>query len=93
MILPKLYLCLHSTNLVLTGTSDPYVRCFQGQEKLFQTKTITKTVNPVWQETFASYVDNPFKELELHVYDYDLVGSDDFMGGSTLDLTGLTLRK
>jgi Ca2+-dependent lipid-binding protein len=47
----------------MTGTSDPYVRCVQGQDKLFQTRSIAKTVNPVWDETFESYIDNPFRPI------------------------------
>lgn len=45
------------------GTSDPYVKCVQAQEKLFQTRAITKTVNPVWGEDFSTFTDNPFNPL------------------------------
>ena len=75
------------------GTSDPYVKCVQGQDKLFQTRVIAKSVNPVWGETFASFVDNPFKPICFQVYDKDLVGHDDFMGEAYLDLVDLNLRQ
>ena len=39
----------------------------QGNDKLFQTRAITKTVNPKWEETFDSFVDNPFRELIFQV--------------------------
>ncbi len=75
------------------GTSDPYVKCVQGQEKLFQTRVISKTVNPVWGETFATFVDNPFKPIAFQVFDKDLVGSDDFMGEAQFDLLDINLRQ
>ncbi|TRY67420.1 hypothetical protein TCAL_09079 [Tigriopus californicus] len=75
------------------GTSDPYLKCIHGQEKLFQTRVVQKTTSPVWKENFISYVDNPFKPVTFQVYDKDLVGTDDFMGETTLDLTSLQLGK
>lgn len=75
------------------GRSDPYLKCIHGQEKLFQTRVVQKTISPVWKENFISYVDNPFKPLTFQVYDKDLVGTDDFMGEATLDLTSLQLGK
>ena len=39
----------------------------QGHDKLFQTRAISKTVNPKWDETFDSFVDNPFRELAFQV--------------------------
>ncbi|XP_040567198.1 multiple C2 and transmembrane domain-containing protein isoform X4 [Lepeophtheirus salmonis] len=74
------------------GTSDPYVRCIQGAERLFQTKYIAKTVNPEWNETFICHTDNPFKPLMLQVYDHDVVGSDQFMGEAKVDLTNLQIK-
>ena len=51
--------------LRIVGTSDPYVRCVQGQERLFQTRHVPKSVNPVWGETFTAYTDNPFRKIEF----------------------------
>ena len=39
----------------------------QGHDKLFQTVAKPKTVNPKWDETFDSFVDNPFRELTFQV--------------------------
>jgi hypothetical protein len=52
---------------VFLGTSDPYLKCMHGQDKLFQTRSIQKTVNPNWDETFDSYIDNPFKPITFQV--------------------------
>jgi len=35
----------------LGGTSDPYAMVYSGQHK-FRTKTISKTLQPKWNETF-----------------------------------------
>ena len=50
-----------------TGVSDPYVRCLHGQDKLFQSRAMPKTVNPSWDETFDVHIDNPFKAITLQV--------------------------
>ena len=62
-----------------------------GQDKLFQTKSIVKTTNPKWDEHFSVHIDNPFKPITLQVFDKDLVGSDDFMGEASIELTDLNL--
>lgn len=49
------------------GTSDPYVKCMHGQECLFQTKEVKKSVSPLWAETHQAYIDNPFKPLTFQV--------------------------
>ena len=75
------------------GVSDPYIKCIHGQDKLFQTKPVAKTVNPMWDETFAVHIDNPFKPITFQVFDKDMVGADDFMGEATIELTELNLTK
>ena len=49
------------------GTSDPYLKCVQGNDKLFQTLEKKKTCNPMWAETFVTHVDNPFKPITFQV--------------------------
>ena len=49
------------------GVSDPYLKCLHGQNKLFQTKPIPKTINPTWDEMFDMHIDNPFKPIILQV--------------------------
>lgn len=38
--------------LTLSGLSDPYLEIFAPQEQKFKTKTIKKTLNPHWNQTF-----------------------------------------
>lgn len=56
-----------SKSIAISGRSDPYLKCIHGQEKLFQTRVVQKTISPVWKENFISYVDNPFKPLTFQV--------------------------
>jgi len=62
------------------GKSDPYLNIWCGKYK-FKTKTIKKTLNPEWNETFVIPYNACFqKTIEVDCMDYDLIGKDDFMG-------------
>lgn len=74
------------------GTSDPFASVrYRGLEST--SKTIWKTLNPVWDEVFTFRV--PPNKLtldetdfvELHLFDRD-VALNDFIGYAKLDLTG-----
>merc|ERR1711981_1045670 len=75
------------------GVSDPYVKCLHGQDKLFQSRPIPKTLNPSWDDVFVVHIDNPFQPITLQVFDKDLITSDEFLGEATIDLTNLNLSK
>ena len=47
----------------------------------------------MWAETHTVHVDNPFRPITFQVYDKDMVGSDDFMGETEVDLQELDLKK
>eukprot|EP01122_Echinamoeba_exundans_P010575 TRINITY_DN3985_c0_g1_i2.p1 TRINITY_DN3985_c0_g1~~TRINITY_DN3985_c0_g1_i2.p1 ORF type:complete len:465 (+),score=108.48 TRINITY_DN3985_c0_g1_i2:857-2251(+) len=69
------------------GLSDPYVKISLGDGKKWvsehKTKTILKTLNPVWNESFEMDVKDTVKQsIRLRVYDHDRVGRDDFLGES-----------
>ena len=70
------------------GTSDPY--CFIKVEKQeFKTEIVKKSLSPVWNETFDFTARVSTKALVFELYDYDLIGSHDFLGGIELDLSVL----
>eukprot|EP01091_Cochliopodium_minus_P010697 TRINITY_DN2892_c0_g1_i1.p1 TRINITY_DN2892_c0_g1~~TRINITY_DN2892_c0_g1_i1.p1 ORF type:complete len:1004 (+),score=309.18 TRINITY_DN2892_c0_g1_i1:38-3013(+) len=75
------------------GTSDPYckINILTDEKdktnkdnikriKVDKTKIVHKSLNPLWEETFYTIVDEHFKSLEIEMFDNDLVGTDDFMG-------------
>jgi len=61
-----------------TGTSDPYCIFEIGKQKA-KSKVIKSTLNPVWNETIVMHC-NLKHTLKIHVWDEDLLKSDDFMG-------------
>ena len=83
------------------GLSDPYFKIPHGQEgvvdlpkKQNRTRTINKTLNPIWNESFVIEY-NPMKctKLRVEVYDYDLIGKDDFLGGGYVTLEWISLAE
>eukprot|EP01080_Neovahlkampfia_damariscottae_P006512 gene6512-10520_t len=70
------------------GTSDPFVEISFGKEQK-KTKTIKKTLNPQWNETFDFHVKDMSAPIFLSVYDWDLLSSKDKMGQVVVTLTSL----
>lgn len=69
------------------GTSDPYVKFKIGAKQLYRSKTISKTLNPVWNEHFMTLIDDLTYPLVLRVFDYDFGFQDDYLGTASIDLT------
>ncbi|KAK5576976.1 hypothetical protein RB653_001913 [Dictyostelium firmibasis] len=82
---------LSARNLIAAdvgGTSDPYVKiktpATNGKD--YKTRHISKSLNPIWNETFNIDLGNCVNDLViLEVYDHDKVGSDDLIGFVALD--------
>ncbi|XP_060713707.1 fer-1-like protein 4 [Tachysurus vachellii] len=89
-ILVRVYV-VKATNLAPAdpnGKADPYVVVKVGQQQLdSKERYIPKQLNPVFGEVFELTVSFPLEtELILTVYDHDLVGSDDAIGETRIDL-------
>jgi len=80
------------------GKSDPYLIISYGTHQ-FKTKCIKKTLNPVWtDQTFVLPVDPAVPQILVECWDYDVVGTHDFMGEfyvpmSAIPDVGSSLRK
>jgi len=62
------------------GKSDPYLIISYGTQQ-FKTKCIKKTLNPVWAEqTFVIAADHNVPQILVECWDYDKIGTHDFMG-------------
>eukprot|EP00727_Mastigamoeba_balamuthi_P009433 m51a1_g5111 hypothetical protein (1015) ;mRNA; f:342713-346810 len=61
------------------GFSDPYCILKLGHVK-HRSKTIKKTLNPRWDEKFSFKNVNMQDSLIVEVWDWDAIGSDDFLG-------------
>jgi hypothetical protein len=70
----------------IRGTSDPYVKVFYGNEEKYTTSTISKTLNPVWNEKFSIFTDDLNLPLYFYLFDHDRIGRDESMGTAKIDL-------
>jgi len=71
-----------------SGTADPYLVVSLGEQE-FDDKDIYKpyTVNPVFGRMFEFTASIPVvKDLKIAVMDYDLIGRDDLIGETQIDL-------
>ena len=71
------------------GYSDPYVKLTLGN-KTHKSKTIKKTLNPRWDETF-SFRENNFGAiangtLQVDAWDWDMMSRNDALGSAQLQL-------
>lgn len=62
------------------GLSDPYMEVYVGDDntwkKIGTTKVQSKTLSPVWNETFSASVDGLSTDVKIKLYDKDNFGSD-----------------
>jgi hypothetical protein len=65
------------------GTSDPYATIAVGDHKV-RTKTISKSLNPVWDESFAMTVHDLSVPLKISVWDNDDMSADDVIGSCSI---------
>jgi Ca2+-dependent lipid-binding protein len=70
----------------LNGTSDPYVKVYYGTEEKYISNTVTKNLNPVWNEKFTLFTDDLNIPIYFYIFDHDRIGRDEAMGTAKLDL-------
>uniref|UniRef100_A0A914BY18 C2 domain-containing protein n=1 Tax=Acrobeloides nanus TaxID=290746 RepID=A0A914BY18_9BILA len=70
-----------------SGSSDPYVKFLYRDKEIYKSNTVYRSLNPNWDEEFRLLIDDPTYKLHIKVFDYDRLMSDDFMGGTTVDLS------
>ncbi|KXJ22602.1 Multiple C2 and transmembrane domain-containing protein 1 [Exaiptasia diaphana] len=76
-----------------TGTSDPYVKFKADGRQIYKSRTISKNLNPQWNEKFCVPIEDISTPMVLKVFDFDRVGNDDPMGKAVVDLTSLEVEK
>ncbi|CED82208.1 Ca2-dependent lipid-binding protein CLB1/vesicle protein vp115/Granuphilin A, contains C2 domain [Phaffia rhodozyma] len=81
------------------GKSDPYIAIAWGKQlnkPLFSTRTLLKTLNPVWEETAMILVPGDAvttgEKLVLQLYDSDRFNADDSLGIVEVDLAEMVSR-
>lgn len=72
------------------GKSDPYAKFELNGEDVFKTKTVKKTLDPVWNEFFELPVPSrTAAKFTVNVYDYDFADKPDFLGAAQINLEQL----
>ena len=75
----------------MNGTSDPYVKIFYGNEEKYVTNVIPKNLNPIWNERFTFFTQDLQIPLIFQIFDRDLIGRDESMGTTKIDLSKIPL--
>jgi len=68
--------------------SDPYCVLFLERQKE-KTRTVKKTLNPKWQAEFEFYVSEPGANLEVSVFDWNRIFSDELIGKVNIPISSL----
>jgi len=74
------------------GLSDPYVIIKnKNSEEKYKSKTIKETLNPDWSDYKIEWKFDCLSngELDCMVWDWDLVGTDDFEGCKCISIENL----
>ncbi|KAG1468857.1 hypothetical protein G6F56_003596 [Rhizopus delemar] len=74
-----------------SGTSDPFIRFYLDEQRIFKTQTYKKTLDPVFskEETFtAPVVDRTTSNLVAKIFDWDQIGKDTLLGECIIPFTG-----
>jgi len=75
------------------GRSDPYVKIRIGRQTV-KSKTVPQCLNPEWNEKLIlSWTGDSKHELELEVWDEDLMTDDDLLGKARVNLSGISSTK
>lgn len=85
---------IKATNLISAdrnGTSDPFIRFYVDEQRVFKTETYKKTLNPIFSkdETFTVPIVNRIHTPVIaKVFDWDQIGKDTLLGTCTITFTG-----
>ena len=72
------------------GYSDPYCKFELNGETVHKTKTVKKTLNPSWGESFEVPIKSrTAAKLKVKINDWDQIGDDDFLGEAGINLEHL----
>ena len=79
--------CLHLVAKDMSGSSDPYVKLTYGK-CTYKTHIIKQDLNPEFHTMFEFKANVPNDGfLNIDVYDWDMATSDDYIGGTFIDIT------
>ncbi|KAI9473518.1 MAG: C2 domain-containing protein [Benjaminiella poitrasii] len=73
-----------------SGTSDPFIRFYVDEQRVYKTQTYKKTLNPVFNkdETFTvPIVNRIYTPLVAKIFDWDQIGKDTLLGECKITFT------
>lgn len=73
------------------GTSDPFIRFYVDEQRVYKTETYKKTLNPVFNkdETFTvPIVNRIYTPIIAKIFDWDQIGKDTLLGECKITFTG-----
>ena len=73
----------------IIGGSDPYCIFSHGSRQTRKSKVCTKTLNPVWNESFELPIDTVTPPLVVQCFDWDRFSADDSLGEGRVSLYDL----
>lgn len=72
------------------GYSDPYCKFILNGKEVYKTAVQAKTLAPVWKENFEIPIRSRIAaKFKVMVYDWDVIGNDDFLGEADINLEPL----
>ena len=79
------------------GLADPYIKVYCAGEEVPKDKEPREcTLNPRWYETYHMKIKIPSTKesapIVVYVYDYDLIGSDDILGVTFIEMTEASIE-
>lgn len=78
----------HLPAMDLSGLSDPFCKLsYDGKTQ--KSGVVRESLDPEWNESF-DFEFKPDLTLKVDVYDWDLIGSNDYMGGVQISMASVT---
>ena len=78
----------HLPAMDLTGLSDPFCKLVYGG-RTQKTDVVRESLDPEWNESF-DFEYKPDQTMVVELYDWDLIGSNDYMGSVVLNMSTVT---
>jgi Ca2+-dependent lipid-binding protein len=92
---PTAHLCfvLPPSEFGIVDKKGEWVPNDKKDHKCAKSKTLRKTLAPVWRTPFDFTIDSKCKALRVQVWDWDYVGASEFMGEALIPLSEMPVGK
>ncbi|KAG6555003.1 hypothetical protein Mapa_003035 [Marchantia paleacea] len=70
----------------LFGKADPYATLACGKQKLRSNVATNQGSKPVWNQRFSFYIDDSATDLQIKIFNHNILTEDDEIGSTTIPL-------